>query len=238
MDNPLINELRPALSTPAPTRTKSVGGPSTHKPGCICRPCAARRRQAEALASGDGPSAPTRREISRKKQEAIDADLPTLVTRGTSLRERIAQYVELRALNPELKTAEIARRIGLPPSTLYSYISRAVKQGILKFDDPISRLDYEIAPKVLDNLNTYLDQKDKQVTIEAAKGLLFPAYKEAKGISDQQNRNFLAIKFEFPAGADPVLAGGSDGPAKTIGGTVVGRPKELGTVIDIEPTKS
>lgn len=235
MQNDLLNDLgiEPDLPEAAPKNPKNVGGFASHKPGCICRPCTARRRKEEAIASGAGPLPPTRRELSRQKQEAIDADQPALVTRGKPLRQRIAQYVELRAMHPELKTAEIARKLGLPPNTLYSYISRAVKLGMLKFDDPISRLDYEIAPKVLDNLNTYLDQKDKAVTIEAAKGILFPAYKEAKGINEDQNRNVIAIKFEFPSsGSDPI--GTAPGSTKAISGQVVGRPKSL-PVIDIEP---
>ena len=238
MENDILKDLgiEPSLPGATPANPKNVGGFSTHKPGCICRPCTARRRKEEAIASGAGPEPPSRREISRQKQAAIDADLPALVTRGKPLRQRIAQYVELRAMHPDLKTADIARQLGLPPNTLYSYISRAVKLGMLKFDDPISRLDYEIAPKVLDNLNTYLDQKDKAVTIEAAKGIIFPAYKEAKGIVEEQNRNVIAIKFEFPTSEQPSqsLSGANGSTPKVIAGTVVGKPKTL-PIIDIEP---
>jgi len=239
MENDILKDLGIEPSVPGTTTPdrKNVGGFASHKPGCICRPCTARRRKEEAIASGAGPEPLSRREISRKKQEAVDADLPALVTRGKPLRQRIAQYVEIRAMHPELKTADIARKLGLPPNTLYSYISRAVKLGMLKFDDPISRLDYEIAPKVLDNLNTYLDQKDKAVTIEAAKGIIFPAYKEAKGYHEDQNKNVIAIKFEFPTGPDGAssnINSGSNGNSKALSGTVVGAGKSL-PIIDVEP---
>lgn len=214
---------------------KHLGGPAYHKPGCKCRPCQARARQAEAIARGDGPAfaaalAAKPREINRKKQAALNADLPHFHIKGRGMRERIAQFIELRTLHPEWKNVQIAKEMGINPSTLSSYITRATNQGWLKFDDPISRLDYEIAPKVLDNLNTYLDQKDRQVTIEAAKGILFPAYKEAKGIIDQGQKNYLAIKFEMPSAQ---VASQLNGQAnlKQVTGTVVGIPKEI---IDVE----
>jgi hypothetical protein len=203
-----------------------VGGTHTHKPDCRCRPCKAREREAEAIArrTGNLPAAPV-------EDTAINADLPPkFKTTRKNLRFHISRYVAFRATEPNLSNADIARRMGIAPNSLTVYLKRAVEQGILRFDDPIDKLEHEIIPKTLNNLSEFLDNKDKQVTIEVAKGTLFPLFREAKGLVENRQNTVLAIKFENM----PQVQGPSKdfiGPVidlKPIGsGTVVGTPKSI-----------
>lgn len=117
---------------------------------------------------------------------------------------------------PGIKSNEIARRIGISPKTLYAYISQANREGWLKFDDPISRIDHEIIPKVLDNISEFLDQKDKTVTIETAKGTIFKQYQDEKGLGEV-SQTVLALKIET---VEPDRV-------KVITGHIVGKPKAL-----------
>ena len=124
----------------------------------------------------------------------------------------------MRALEPGITTMECAKRMGIAPITLATYISRARRAGWLVFDDPMSRLEHEIIPKVADNLNYYLDQRDRTVTIETAKGTLFKQYQAEQGIQDSA-QTVLAIKIEYPQ--DLI-----DSPEiKVISGNIVGKPK-------------
>lgn len=192
---------------------KGSGGPDFHKPGCNCRACASRRRTAEAIAltTRDGRSSLAAKG-SKQVGEAIEADF---VITGTTPRDRVAQWVALRQQEPGIKTSEIARRLGIVPHTLYATLTRAQKEGWLRFDDPLSRIEYEIIPKVLNNMSKFLDQEDKAVTIEAWKSTAAKHYLEAKGVTEAP-QTFVAIKIEA---ADP-------DSLKVITGTIVGRPRE------------
>ena len=99
-------------------------------------------------------------------------------------------------------------------------ISKATKEGWLIFEDPMKRIEHEITPAVVDNLKYWLDKKDKQITIETAKGTLFPAYKESKGIREAPS-TVLAIKIE------PAIQGDPGVEIKTFTGTIVGTPKGM-----------
>lgn len=118
-----------------------------------------------------------------------------------------------------MTTNEIAEKIGLGPKTLNNYIRQAVKEGWLKFEDPRERLDFELIPKVVRNLNELLDKRDKTITIETAKGTLFKQFQQEHGIAEG-NSNVIALKIE----AAPSLEGQQ---IKVISGQVVGKPKEL-----------
>ena len=106
--------------------------------------------------------------------------------------------------------------MGLAPVTLKKYIYKARAQGLLRFDDPLEKLEFEIVPKAVDNLNTLMDAKDKIATLEVAKGIIFKQYLESKGISDAP-QTVLALKIEMPEG----------GEEKIVAGTIVGRPRRL-----------
>jgi hypothetical protein len=195
---------------------KPRGGLTHHRPDCACRPCAAQRRQKEALALGDrgGPiTVPVRRTQNGK---ALNADLPPIQIQGKTGRDRILQFIAIRNEQPDLTHADIARKLGLAPRTLYTLISKATREGWLVFSDPVSRIENEIIPKVVDNLSHYLDLKDKQVTIETAKGTIFRKYADEQGIHDMP-QTVLALKIEKGDGPDIKVAIGS----------IVGKPREI-----------
>lgn len=80
----------------------------------------------------------------------------------------------------------------------------------------MEQIDHDIIPKTLDNLSDLLDAKDKQATLETAKGTVFPLYRESKGISEGQTA--LALKIEYPD---------DEGRRKAlVAGVVVGTPRD------------
>ena len=211
---------------PADIPDKVLSLPRGHSPAtCGCRACSKWRRtqgmasesQPREPEADDGPAG-TASQAEVKTGEALDADLPVLRTKPTSrtIRPLIAHWIALRSLDPSITVGQAAEKLGVTKSTLQTYIYRATKYGWLKFDDPMSRVEYEIIPKVLDNLNHFLDAKDKMVTVEAAKGTLFKTYAESKG-AGQQQQTVLALKIEMPDGTE----------TKIMGGHIVGKPKRL-----------
>lgn len=126
-------------------------------------------------------------------------------------------WLAMRSLEPTLSTKDIADRLGISVGYLRNLIYNARKDGWLSFTDPLDQIEYGIVPKVIDNLNYFLDAKDKTVTIETAKGTVFPQYKESKGISEAPH-TVLALKIEAPLPSDNV---------RVIAGQIVGRPRQL-----------
>lgn len=206
--------LRPILQRTA--RSSHPGGTHTHKPGCACRPCKARTRQQEALSGGDGG------EVVPEPPLEVDGALVEYATRsryggrksGRS-REVVSEWIKQRSLNPDITNTEIARRLGIARQTLGANIRKAVKEGWLVFDDPLERIEHQIIPKTIDNLNKFLDERDKTVSIEIAKGAIFPLYRASKGVADSA-QTVLALKIEMPDG---------DRIPGSIEGSVVGSPK-------------
>jgi hypothetical protein len=133
-----------------------------------------------------------------------------------SLRNRVAQYLHYSMLNPNATMGDIADKMGIASTTLYRLIKDGQAAGVLVFEDPLKRIEHQIIPKVVDNLNFFLDAKDKTVTIETAKGTLFKAYQDSKGMTEG-NMTVLALKIE--------QAGGPE--MKVVTGHIVGRPKGL-----------
>ena len=148
-------------------------------------------------------------------KDIINADFPIFVEAKT-YKGRIAQWAKWRSEEPGITNNEIAQRLGILPHSLNTLITKAKKEGWLVFEDPMLRLEHEIIPKTIDNLNHFLDAKDKQVTIETAKGTIFKQFQEAKGISDAP-KTILALKFEKPEGLEPVV----------VTGTIVGKPRKI-----------
>lgn len=108
--------------------------------------------------------------------------------------------------------------LGVSHSTLQASILKAVEEGWLKFEDPISKIEYQIVPKVVRNLAKLLDEGDKQVTLETAKGTIFKTYQESKGISDAP-KTVLALKIEMPEGDVPI--------STAVTGQILGTPRVL-----------
>lgn len=227
-DKPVVIKHREYKPPRVRTRTRTVyavpgaenpenklGGSWSHKnPECPCGPCRSRRRKAQALAlaAGEGWNA-----VSPEAADALNADLPFRVEESETPRAYVARWLQLKALDSDITLAEAARQIRIGRKLLNSSIQKAVEEGWLKFEDPLAKIEYQIIPKVVRNLNRFLDEGDKTVTIETAKGTLFKQYQESKGITDTHN-TILALKFEIPE---------DGGDVKIIQGHIVGKPKEI-----------
>lgn len=127
-----------------------------------------------------------------------------------------------------LSRTEIAAKFGIQPRSLSVLISKAARDGLIEFYDPAERLEYELAPLVVDNLKEFLIDKNERVTIETAKGIgLFKSHQAVK-VENDAPPTVIALRFETIEPATQI-----------IGGTVVGRPKlfQLPT-IDVEPQES
>ncbi len=122
-----------------------------------------------------------------------------------------------------MRDPEIAEHLGISLATLRTYVTRAAKEGWLQVDDPEARLQFRIAPKVVENIEHFIDQRDKGVTIAAAKGLgLFKSY-QAVTVEGEAPGTLLALRID-------VLRDKVD---QAIAGTVVGTPKRPPT--DVSP---
>lgn len=200
-----------------------VGGTFSHGPTCECNPCKARRRQQEALAVAAGIGG---------AHLASNGPVKTITTKNgvkkaapKDLRARIAQFLHFSMMFPNAPRTELAEKMGITPKRLYEIITKGKEEGLIEFSDPLERIDYEIIPKIVDNLVHFLDARDKTVTIEAAKGTLFPAYKESRGMTET-NQTVLALKIELPDGNEVKVIGG---------GRIVGVPKPLDEpIIDLD----
>jgi transposase len=216
--------------SPNPPKPRQKGGFHTHKPNCPCRPCLARQRKEEAFAraAGNGLDLESMSPKERRSYEnsiAIQADFPPVIARKKDQRSRVLQWLHLRNTEPSLTQKQIAEKMGIAYATLRNLLSRATKQGWLQWEDPISRLDYEIIPKTIENLVGFLDAKDKQVTIEVAKGTLFKSYQEAKGLNTEAPQTILALKIETAS---------TDVPMKISSGRILGTPKQIEEAILVE----
>ena len=138
-------------------------------------------------------------------------------TKDKSPRARIGMWLAMRSLDPSLTNKDIAERLGISAMSLKNIIYRASKEGWLKFNDPLDQIEFGIIPKVVDNLNYYLDQRDKTVTVETAKGTIFHQYKESKTAAPVAT-TMLALKIELPEPGQDI---------KVAVGQIVGKPRGL-----------
>jgi len=219
------------LPEPSPPDRKGAGGTHTHKPGCRCNPCSARARLEEALAESAGGGGTALATIPGQ-EEPLNADdmivaTPARGTRRPTLAKKaiIAEWIKLRTIEPEITNTESARRMGITRQYLQKVIRLGAREGWLVFDDPLQRVEHLIIPKVVDNLNAFLDAKDRQVTLEVAKGTLFKQFQESKGLAQGGNVTVLALKIELPQTENAQL--------EIVEGQIVGRPK-----IDIDSNNS
>lgn len=138
-------------------------------------------------------------------------------TKDKSPRARVGMWLAMRSLDPTLTNKDIADRLGISAQSLKNVIYRANKEGWLKFTDPLDRLEFGIIPKVVDNLDYFLDQRDKTVTVETAKGTIFHQYKESKTTAPAAT-TMLALKIELPEPGQDI---------KVAVGQIVGKPRGL-----------
>jgi hypothetical protein len=206
------------LSTSDPQNPVRLRGYASHKPGCQC---AIHKQQAARAGQEETQHEPARDagqalELKKVKGPILSSDIiddsQLATVKGynfydDSIRARVGNWVKLRILEPGITNKEVAKRLGIASTTLNSYLYRARKEGWLVFNDPMDQIEYQIVPKVIDNLNYFLDKQDKTVTIEAAKSTIFRQYQEAKGVADK-NQNVLALKIEMPTEGLPTVTVG------------------------------
>ena len=206
-------------------QSAKVSGWRAHKnPNCPCIPCSRTRNRAQKALNGpagdggDELDLATRREIRKKR--ALTQQLPTFVSKTTQAsRMHVANWVALRSTEPGITTVEIAKRLGLSANWLRTLLTRAHREGWLTFEDPMLDIEHGIIPKVIDNLNHFLDAKDRLVTIETAKNTIYKEYVASRGVSDAP-QTILAIKIEpadAPASSAPVV----------ISGEIIGKPRSV-----------
>lgn len=115
------------------------------------------------------------------------------------MKQNTATWLKMKAANPDLTNKEIAKELGISVNTLQNTLYKAKKEGWLTFTDPLEDLRYGMIPKIADNLNLFLDARDRTVTLEAAKATLFRRYQTEEGIAEQPS-TILALKIELPEG--------------------------------------
>jgi hypothetical protein len=200
------------------------GGWKFHKEGCSCYPCKARRREKEALTFPIGVGG-TPVAVAEKIAAIINGDAP-IVVKGNTPKDYILQWAAYKAKDPDMLDKDIAKALGISANWMKECKSRAVREGWLKFDNPLSRIEHELIPKVVDNLNEFLTKESGEddtrrdlrakVSLETAKHTVFPEFKEVKGIRESPT-TILALKIE-PASTDrPAI----------ITGQIIGVAKEL-----------
>lgn len=137
------------------------------------------------------------------------------------MKQHVARWLTMKTANPDLTNKEIAQELGISLSTLQNTLYKARQQGWLTFVDPVDELKYGMIPKIADNLNLFLDARDRTVTLEAAKATLFREYASKEGINDAPPTTILALKIEMPTNAAPTT---------NIKGVIVGTPVSLNVV--------
>lgn len=191
----------------------------SHGVACKCLQCIPRERKKKAKSvAGRELMFPTAA-LQVAEADIIDADEDVdqeYPRRKISCKERVAEYLVLRAQDSEISIKEAAEKIGISQYTLGKHIRKATQEGWLRFSDPFERLEYQIIPKVLDNLTKYLEAGDKTVTLEAAKGTIFKTYQESKGVTSHPT-TILALRIETV----------NPDQSKPVSGSIVGVPKQL-----------
>ncbi len=97
-----------------------------------------------------------------------------------------------------LKHKEIAEQLGITEDNIKSYLYRANARGQLNmtmFADPEDQMDVIIKSKVMRNIDKFLDQNDKAVTLETLK-IMNPVQRQEQPV--QQNAMVLQVKVELP----------------------------------------
>lgn len=145
-------------------------------------------------------------ELRETQEEVLSADSDVWLTKaiekhptkGEGPRGRIAAWLMLRAVEPSITVKSAADKLGVSRQTLHSDIVKAVEQGWLKFDESLDQVRYQLIPKVIRNVNHFLDDGDRQVTIEMAKGTILKQFAEAEGFQENKQTTILALRLELP----------------------------------------
>lgn len=168
-----------------------------------------------------GKDAPTEEQETDIEEEALAVVAQSdeqIIMSDRSFRARISEIALLRAQG--MNNRQIAEKLGLKRDTIKSYVNRARGIGLLRYDNPEARLQYELAPLIVDNVRDLLLSDNENIklkaTVEAAKGIGLYKSHQAVKVEGATQQMALAIRFEMPDG----------GPNQTtIEGVIVGAPK-------------
>ena len=129
------------------------------------------------------------------------------------IRQKVLAIIALRVQGKT--NAEIAEILHVTPGTVHAYMYRAGKNGWLakKAVDPTNRLEYEIAHKVVRNLDEMLDSDNEsrrdQATMKTAEGTLFKQFADASAQAPPMA--VIGIRIEMPAGEPTPIREGTTG---------------------------
>lgn len=217
-------ETTPENQTPVEPDKPKRGGDrlAFHKPDCRCNACKYKPRDgAEASLAGSAGEPATIEAQVEGALEKLESEGVPLKAQDNSARARIAQWIILKGKG--MKNQEIAQQMGIQPATLSTLIRRAKKAGWLVLESPEERLEYELLPMAVDNISHFLSIRDKQVSLEVAKGAGLLKTHQALKVDGDTARTNLSLNISIT------------GDANRKPGNVVGTPRL--PVIDIEPTK-
>lgn len=148
---------------------------------------------------------------ARVRGQALVKRVParTKPPKDSKIYKTVLAVIAMRAQGVKMK--EIAETLGHPEDVLRQYVSRANRRGWINmssFDNPDDQLEYVLKHKVTRNVNEFLESRDKDVTLEAAKGLgMFKTHQVVKGETTQQIGFALRVQVEMPptpSGQSPV----------------------------------
>ena len=166
-----------------------------------------------------------------RKEKFIDPaqEENIIVVEDKSKRGRVARWAVLRSEGKSMK--EIAESMNISPGTLATYIHQASQEGWLKIEDLTDRLEHVLSPKAVDNVEYFLTERDRTVTLDHLWGMgYYRTHQTVKGDGDHAT-SVLAIKIDLPPGTEIRQAGGRiSGTPKTRDGVVV----EAETIGDLQ----
>lgn len=128
------------------------------------------------------------------------------------LRQKVLAIISMRVAGKS--TDEIAETLHVKPATIRQYMWIAGKNGWLarRAVDPTDRLEYEIAHKVVRNLDEMLDSDNEGrrdlATMKTAEGVLFKKFGDAAQAAPLA---VIGIKIEMPAGPAVTIREGTTG---------------------------
>lgn len=224
-------------TTPANPQPKKRGRPrktylTAHNEDCTCEVCRARIRAKTSQLIRDGAEVtlPSFTEIEpgkrknkqfRVRKNPADPTKITLVPSGQIVKSYVADWAIMKMSGKS--NSDIAKELGISPSYLSSCLTVAHNNGWLKFNELKDRLEFVIAPKVVDNIEHFIDNKSERMTIEAAKGLgMFQSHQAVK-VDGGEQQTALILNIEMAPATE----------VKQVTGTIMGRPKYLeGETVD------
>lgn len=154
--------------------------------------------QSESTLTGFAPGStyapPT---LPAKKKRATWSKPP----KDTKVYKVVMRYIAMRASG--MTRAEIAPLLNITTNTLKTYIHRAHKLGYLNMDsfkgDPDEQLDVILKDKTVRNIDELLDARDKDVTLEVAKGIgMLKHHQVVKGDTGAQTMIALRVDVQMP----------------------------------------